>query len=81
MAGLPKAEWLPHDSIGMDFYSVIQICIKFAEMGCLALGFSGIGRAGFLKTKWSPLFPLLCTLSAHFQNFQHTTNCFVSLFY
>ena len=23
VAGLPKTEWLPHDSIGMDFYSFI----------------------------------------------------------
>ena len=33
MAGLPKTEWLPHDPIGMDFYSVIQICIKFCRGG------------------------------------------------
>ena len=51
------------------------------EVGCLALGFSGIGRAGFPKTKWPPLFPPLCTLSEHSQNFQHTTDCFVSSFY
>ena len=33
MAGLPKTEWLPHDSIGMDFYSFIQICTKFSRGG------------------------------------------------
>ena len=63
MAGLPKTEWLPHVSIGMYSSKFVQ---NFTEVGCLALGFSGIGRAGFPKTRWPPIFPLLCTLSAHF---------------
>ena len=52
-----------------------------SEVGCLALGFSGIRRAGFPKTKWSPLFSPLCTLSEPSQNCKHTTDCFVSSFY
>ena len=50
MAGLPKIEWLPHDLIGMDFYFSIYFFQNPEEVGCLALGFSGIGRAGFSKT-------------------------------
>ena len=48
---------------------------NFTEVGYLALGLSGIGRAGFPKTRWPPLFPLLCTLSAHSQNFKHINDC------
>ena len=77
MAGLPKTEWLPHVSIGMYSSKFVQ---NFTEVGCLALGFSGIGRAGFPKTRWPPIFPLLCTLSAHFPNFEHVADCLVSCF-
>ena len=53
---------------------LLTIILKnFTEVGCLALGFSGIGRAGFPKTRWPPIFPTLCTLSAHFQTFKHIT--------
>ena len=47
----------------------------------MTLGFSGIGRAGFPKTKWPPPFPPLCTLSEHSQNFEYHTDCLVSQFY
>ena len=77
MAGLPKTEWLPHVSIGMYSSKFVQ---NFTEVGCLALGFSGIGRAGFPKTRWPPIFPLLCILSAHFPNFEHVADCLVSCF-
>ena len=50
-------------------------------VGCLALGFSGIGRAGFPKTRWPPIFPLSRTLRAHFPHFEHIADCFVSPFY
>ena len=43
---------------------------NFTEVGCQALGFSGIGRAGFPKTRWPSLFPPLCPLSAQSQHFK-----------
>ena len=43
---------------------------NFTEVGCLALGFSGIGRAGFPKTRWPPLFLLMCTLEYTHSDFE-----------
>ena len=51
----------PWPSLHGSFF--IEILNKYSsEVGCLALRCSGIGRAGFPKTKWPSLFPPLSTL-------------------
>ena len=62
--------WASKDRVATPRLNSSKFVQNFTEVGCLALGSSGIGRAGFPKTRWPPLFSLLCTLEYTLSEFE-----------